>query len=446
MYDNTENFKVINKEFMWISQLLKLRIESYFSGDNTKYIEISPQELKNSDTHYARYLSKYALTLEERKILVMALACELKSNIYDIFFTKNELYAMPYTEFGGIQNHGAIGFIPTIQTALFLLSGENVEKKLPYIKIFDTCEKLYKYNILEKNFADGDKSLINSQLSLTKSSLSYLLNGRDILYEYSLDFPAVHLDTLYEWDDLVLTPHTRQQLIELEAWLKHGKTLMHDWNMQKTIKPGYRSLFYGPPGTGKTLTTTLLGKRTNRDVYRIDLSQLVSKYIGETEKNLEKIFRRAEQKEWILFFDEADALFGKRTSISNSNDKYANQETSYLLQRIEDFPNVVILASNLKENLDDAFTRRFQSIIYFQMPTKKERLKLWQNGFSKKSILARNIDLDSIADKYELSGGAIMNAIRYSSLMALNRGTNEISKDELIAGINREYYKEGKII
>src|SRR5690606_11585436 len=129
------------------------------------------------------------------------------------------------------------------------------------------------------------------------------------------------------------------------------------WDMRQLIKPGYRTLFYGPPGTGKTLTAMLLGKEFQRNVFRIDLSQVVSKYIGETEKNLEKIFQRAANKEWILFFDEADALFGKRTSVKDAHDRYANQEVSYLLQRVEDFPGLVILASNYKNNIDKAFVR-----------------------------------------------------------------------------------------
>ena len=134
----------------------------------------------------------------------------------------------------------------------------------------------------------------------------------------------------------------------------------------------------GPPGTGKTMTASLLGKEFNKDVYRIDLSQIVSKYIGETEKNLEKIFVKAEHKDWILFFDEADALFGKRSNVQSAHDKYANQEVSYLLQRVEDFSGLIILASNYKTNIDSAFVRRFNAIIHFPMPGHHERFELWR--------------------------------------------------------------------
>jgi SpoVK/Ycf46/Vps4 family AAA+-type ATPase len=173
---------------------------------------------------------------------------------------------------------------------------------------------------------------------------------------------------------------------------------------------------------------------------------VISKYIGETEKNLSKIFDQAENKNWILFFDEADALFGKRTKVTDAHDRYANQEVSYLLQRIEDHDGVVILASNLKENMDDAFTRRFESIINFPMPDAEERFKIWKNGFSEKSTLDEDVNLEQISLNYELSGGAIMNIVRYASLAALRKGQNIITDQFIQDGIRKELEKEGRTI
>ena len=205
-------------------------------------------------------------------------------------------------------------------------------------------------------------------------------------------------------------------------------------------------MFYGPPGTGKTLTASLLGKITDRDVYKIDLSLMVSKYIGETEKNMAKVFDQAEHQDWILFFDEADALFGARTETKSSNDRFANQEVAYLLQRIEDFPGVVILASNLKDNIDSAFSRRFQSSIHFPMPGKAERKQLWEQSFSEAIPLDRSIELSAIAEKYPLSGGLMMNVIRYCTLMAVKNKEKSISPMYLEAGIRREMEKEGVLL
>ena len=178
-----------------------------------------------------------------------------------------------------------------------------------------------------------------------------------------------HLSTIttdLSWDDVTLNEDTAKQVEEIKTWFKQSPMINHEGaEKNKKLARGYRSLFYGPAGSGKKLTAALIGKEFDKPVYKIDLSKLVSKYIGETEKNLETIFDRAEEKEWILFFDEADALFGKRTGVKDAHDKYSNQEVSYLLQRIENYNGLVILATNMKSNIDDAFTRRFNSMIHF---------------------------------------------------------------------------------
>ena len=173
------------------------------------------------------------------------------------------------------------------------------------------------------------------------------------------------LETSLSWSDLVLADTTRAQLEELKGWLENRVKLERKWDSGIALKKGYHVLFHGPPGTGKTLTASLLGKLADKEVYKVDLALVISKYIGETEKNLSKVFDKAENKDWILFFDEADALFGKRTQVADAHDRYANQEVSYLLQRIEEYAGLVILASNLTDGIDQAFLRRFQRIIRF---------------------------------------------------------------------------------
>jgi SpoVK/Ycf46/Vps4 family AAA+-type ATPase len=171
----------------------------------------------------------------------------------------------------------------------------------------------------------------------------------------SAEIPAERLETQLDWRDLVVPPGTLAQIREI------------------VLKPGRGVLFRGPPGTGKTLAAMLLGKDMGLDVFRIDLSQVVSKYIGETEKNLSRVFDKAEGKNWILFFDEADALFGKRTEVKDAHDKYANQEVAYLLQRMENYEGLVILASNMRADFDEAFVRRLQHIIEFPIRGARSR-------------------------------------------------------------------------
>ena len=206
-----------------------------------------------------------------------------------------------------------------------------------------------------------------------------------------------------------MLPHqTLRDVEEIETWIDHQDTFLSKWRPNQKISAGYRSIFYGPPGTGKTLTATLLGKSAGLSVYRFDLSLVLSKWIGETEKNLANVFDQAEKNSWILFFDEADALFGKRTETSGAHDRYANQEASCRLQRVEDFAGVVILASNLKGNFDQAFVRRFNSMVYFPVPGPAERLRLWQGVFPDRSRLDDSVSLEKLAAEFEVTGGMLL--------------------------------------
>lgn len=329
---------------------------------------------------------------------------------------------------------------------MFILAGHDLEKRFSLQRCFDGFHKFSKENILHLEEIDKNEPMLSGAISVSQEVLDLFTVGEARKPNFSPEFPAKLLNTKMEWEDLILNHHVQVQLKEIESWIIHHHTLMREWGMERILRPGYKTLFHGPPGTGKTTTAALLGKKTGRDVYRIDLSQMVSKYIGETEKNLAKVFDRAENKEWILFFDEADALFGKRTSTRDAHDRFANQQVSYLLQRIEDFDGLVILATNLKGNIDEAFMRRFQSIINFPLPTVEERLKLWNNGFSDAVELDKSIDLNEVASKYEISGGAIVNIIQYCSLRALGRESNLINNVDVIEGIRREYHKNRRTL
>lgn len=442
------NAETLNAEMQWLAQVIDIRMKLYWSQPcvYNSIAELAPPDLSGNTSQYAQILRHYRLGAHERLILLLALAPHVLPHLLDVFFTKNADYDRNFTEFGGIrgQNHG--GFLPTGETAAFILAANDMETRFHLLDIFSDDHVFKKFNILQLINSQPHEPFLSGAISLSSEYLSYFTLGISHKPDFSIHFPAKRLITEAEWNDLALEDATMEEVMEIHDWIVHGNTLLRDWGLRKRIKPGYRTLFYGPPGTGKTLTATLLGKSTGLDVYRIDLSMVVSKYIGETEKNLSGVFDQAEHKNWILFFDEADALFGKRTQTSSSNDRYANQEVSYLLQRIEDFPGVVILATNLKANLDPAFSRRFQSMVYFPMPGADQRRKLWQGAFSEKCTLDADIDLAEIAGKYELAGGAIVNVLRYSSLMALKNNSSTIRKTDLLKGIRKEFAKDGKTV
>ncbi|HSO86556.1 MAG TPA: ATP-binding protein [Draconibacterium sp.] len=444
----TANATDIDREIAWFKEILKTRslLNAKKETEYKSVYDIAPPNLNGSGSAFSVFIEKHQLDFEERFLLALALVPHVKPELLDMFLVKNEATQQIYTEFGGKHGKNHNGFIPTGETAMFILAGNNLQKRFSLQRCFDGFHKFSKENILNLEEIDKNEPMLSGSLSVSQEVLDLFTIGEARKPNFSPEFPAKLLSTKMEWTNLILNNHVMLQLNEIETWVTHHQKLMKEWGMERILKPGYKSLFYGPPGTGKTTTAALLGKKTNRDVYRIDLSQMVSKYIGETEKNLAKLFDRAENKEWILFFDEADALFGKRTSTRDSHDRYANQQISYLLQRIEDYDGLVILATNLKGNIDDAFMRRFQSTINFPMPTAEERYKIWENGFSKSVELDKSIELIEIAKKYEISGGAIINIIQHCSLRALGRDSNLINQNDIIEGIRREYHKNRRTL
>jgi hypothetical protein len=447
----SENAEDLELELNWFAEVLDARLKLYFKTETSEatvvsIFDIPSPNLSHSHSYYAQLIRQHQFSSGERLAILLALIPHIRPQLLDVLWTKNEAIARGFTEFGGLQGTTHGGFIPTGETLVFLLAGDDLATRFKLMRLFEGDHPFARYNILYLAPVAYGEPLLSGAMILSREYLYRLTTGIERKPNFNSEFPARLIETELNWEHLVLPFSTLEQLEEIKHWIWHGQTLLQDWEMYYKLRPGFTSLFYGPPGTGKTFSACLLGKHCGCDVYKIDLSMIVSKYIGETEKNLAKIFDLAEHKQWILFFDEADALFGKRTKVDDSHDRYANQEISFLLQRIEEFNGVVILASNLKANIDDAFIRRFQSIVHFPMPKASERLRLWKNAFSPKAILEEKIELDRIAEKYELSGGIIMNVVRYSSLKTLSRNETTILLEDIEEGIRRELLKEGRTV
>lgn len=435
----------IRQELDWLSAVITIRLKAYFKSEQGDIYSLAPPEAQGDETPYARFIVSHGLSFEDRVALALSFAAYLKPELLDCFCIKNSDTGLRFAEFGCVERTGGRILSPTLETVLFILSAGDMDKRLKLASYFITNE-LFSAHCFVKDSAIKDTEDFSSWiLRPSQELLDQLILNKPFRPHFSEDFPASLIKTERSWDDLVLEEDTMKQVEEILLWTRYGESVRREWGLQSKIKPGFRALFCGPPGSGKTFTATLLGRATGLDVYRIDLSMLVSKYIGETEKNLAKVFRLAEGKNWILFFDEADALFGKRTGVKDAHDKYANQETAYLLQRIEEYPGLIILSTNLRSNLDDAFCRRFNNIIRFRMPAQKERLRLWQSSFSKKCTLDSDVSLEAISSDYEMSGGSIINVVQYCSVLAYSRGENIIRKNDILDGIRREFLKEGKL-
>ena len=432
------NAQDLAKDLLWCEQVIDTRFKLYFDqqGEYASVFDLTPPVMSNSKSCYAEFINRQQFRFSERLILVLALLPAVKPRVLDIFLCLNEQTNRPYIEFGCTEADGCI--YATGETLAFILGGDNLAVRLQVQEHLQSKAKTGVHQLLDLRGDHHDALLMKTPLRITQEYLHLFTTAKPYRPDLSEAFPAQLVSSEMQWDDLVLPESVTEKLQEILGWIKYGEHLMFDWGLANKINPGYRALFYGPPGTGKTLTACLLGKSTGRDVYKVDLSLVVSKYIGETEKNLEKVFSLAEHKSWILFFDEADALFGKRIQTAGANDQFANQNVAYLLQRIEKFNGIAILASNFKDNFDQAFFRRFESIIYFPLPGAGQRLSLWQQGFSKKPHLDESIDLKEIADDYALSGAEIINVIRFASLKALCDNRCEIARVDIFEGIRRQ--------
>jgi SpoVK/Ycf46/Vps4 family AAA+-type ATPase len=279
----------------------------------------------------------------------------------------------------------------------------------------------------------------------TRPTRSDLLAAARAQSGHDLAIWAHKIEPHYTWDDIVLPDDTLTQLHEICQRVAYRHQVLGEWGFDHKLSlgKGVTALFAGPSGTGKTMAAEIIANALGLDLYKIDLSGVVSKYIGETEKNLDRIFRAAENANAILFFDEADALFGKRSEVRDSHDRYANIEISYLLQKMEQFEGIAILATNLRGNLDEAFTRRLAFTILFPFPDEADRRRIWTGIWPAETPMADNVNLDLLAQQFKLSGGNIKNiALAAAFLAAEDEGS--VTMTHLLQATRREYQKLGK--
>ena len=248
------------------------------------------------------------------------------------------------------------------------------------------------------------------------------------------------------WDDIVLPIDQFDQLVELVARVRHRRTVLETWGFARKVGRGLglAALFSGPPGTGKTMAAGLIARELGVDLFQVDLSKVVSKYIGETEKNLARVFDAAESGHAILLFDEAESLFSKRSAVTSSNDRYANLEVNYLLQRIEQFRGISLLTTNHENAIDDAFRRRLAIHVRFPVPDDAQRELLWRAMLPEQAPITDDLDLADLARRFEMTGGYIRNAVMRAAFIAADAG-GAIGNDQLIRAARLEYEAMGKV-
>lgn len=258
---------------------------------------------------------------------------------------------------------------------------------------------------------------------------------------------ARRIEPKHRWTELVLPKEQLDQLAAICSHARHASIVYGEWCFERRLSlgKGLNVLFSGPPGTGKTMAAEVIAAELGVALLKIDLSQIVSKYIGETEKNLRQLFDQAASANAILFFDEADALLGKRSDVKDAHDRYANTETAYMLQKMEEFAGISILATNLRQNMDDAFTRRMRFIVEFPFPEDDDRLRIWRSVWPAEVPLSPDIDLSLLARRFRLSGGSIRNVALSAAFLAAEQQAN-VSMHHLLRATRRELQKMGRLV
>lgn len=431
-------------EFQYLRNLIDYRLNNPSGGEMPSMPDVETWSLpvKTFISTFNFEKDQFAATL-----LLIGLAPHVLPELFDRSIQEKIKNSGDFPEIGGVRGKNFRGFLPTGQTAVFLLAGDDWQQRQKVEQLFWPDKEFAKKKILWLEELPQSEPVLSGKIVMALDYIDLFLIGTTAPPHFSTSFPARKIETKLSLNDIVLNKEIWRHYKNLEDWIQFNQSLMENWEMEKRVRKGFRVLFYGPPGTGKTLTAGVLGNETKKDVYKIDLSMVVSKYIGETEKNLELLFARAQDKDWILFFDEADAIFGKRTSVRDAHDKYANQEVSYLLQRIEDYNGLVILATNMKNNIDDAFIRRFNDIVKFTIPNEDERKEIWEKSFPENADCG---DIPNEVKKYKLTGGNIINAVHFAGIQAVKRrdkfatGKLLFYMEDVTDGIRKEMAKEGK--
>jgi len=265
--------------------------------------------------------------------------------------------------------------------------------------------------------------------------------------QHDLKSLAVRVDKTYRWEDLVISVDGYHALIEMISYAKNAERVYDQWGFgaKHSVAGGISALFSGPPGTGKTMCAGVIARELDMELFRVDLSRVVSKWIGETEKNLARVFDEAQRSNAVVLFDEADSLFAKRTEVKSSVDRYANLEVNFLLQRMETFNGITVLTTNFEDTIDSAFKRRLTFRIRFEKPDADARAALWEKMFPPTAALADDVDFGELGRRFEVSGGNIRNAAIRAAFLAANED-HVIDQDTLVRATLREAREMGVLI
>ncbi|CAN5746715.1 hypothetical protein BH11BAC7_BH11BAC7_11460 [soil metagenome] len=432
--------KIISDSFLtteqnWLKSCIAKRIALFKNGeskDSDIFVLNPPPTFDVATDEYSTVLEKYKFNSEERLLLALAMCNHFDPRTLNGFMETPQLQMVSRV----LKTDNGLSILPTAETFFFLVAGENTEHYLALHRYFSTDHPFYRESILDLADAPPGVSKFDGALSVPVSYRELLLYNKYQPPRFSSEFPAHLLTTKLNWGDLVLMPYTQNLLDEMKGRLIYESDV-RNWEtptgtLGHHMRPGMRVLLYGASGQGKTLTTALFGKLMERDVYRIDLSAIISKYVGETSKNLRNLFDTAERKDWIIFIDEGDALLGMRADLSTSTSSTAqsnNHDVAYILQRIETFDGIIIIATNLAHNIDAAFERRFEGRINYMALSVENQLKVWNNVWPTKLEMEAGARVDAMLADNALSPASIVNVVQRLAIMMAEQKQTVVPKE-----------------
>lgn len=463
--------QAIYQELNWFAQVLYHRFKN--PQDTTalwnlpqKYPgeEGQPSPLQapyiDSKSHYGQLLNQYQLGEEARLLLALGVAIHL-NQILLLPLVELAQYPGTYPLIGGELTNQKRRFQPSSQTFLFLVAGADVIRQgqvqyhfqVQHPLIRDEVIQLRSFRSTHTDNQEAYDEWLYKRIILHKDYYHYFMGGQMPRPEDNKNLPLTKLDTSLTFEDLVLPTQTRHDLKPLLDYAQNGQAIFNDAQLSSGFKKGYIALLYGAPGTGKTLIATTIGKKLGLVTYQLELAQTVSKYIGETSKNINQVFQELERtiehlkgKPSILFIDEADALVGKRSEVKDSKDRYANMDVSNLLQKLEGFPGLVIMASNFQQNFDPAIKRRIDSFVQIPQPEASQRAELWKRYLPAHLQYPTPDFAQQLGEKFRLTGAQINNIMKQVLITTYSQGIDTVDfEHHLEPAIKKEYIKNEEV-
>lgn len=431
--------KEFPKEFVLSFDWLFQRVRAI---KETEHEQVDPLIIDES-SFFGKFVRELNFNDDEIVLAMVALAATLEPSILQSL--KTGVSVSKGVHIGGNTNRETGVFNPTLRTVIFLLAGNNPEKKARVIQTLHSKSKPFTLGLVKAVPLTKESSFLDYQVIFNDQFLDTVLFGVHPRLDSDPSFPVRKSLSKHRLTDVVVKEKTTIELLKLQRF---ARNMIKLWEMEGSskVRRNYLCVFSGDPGTGKSFSAEAIGNELQLPVYRVNFAQMISKYIGETEKNLEVVFDRFNKQPSILFFDEAESIFSKRTEVKDSHDQYANNLQSYLLQKVEDFEGIIVLATNvqdLAQYFDKAFQRRIRSIVSFEFPDHEERLPIWENSLFKPFTFGEGV-IEEAAKNYQLSGGSIYNVVSDAVIEALDNDTDTITKEMLESAMKDEFKKTGR--